>query len=468
MKKAVSILLILILIFTLLISSAFAETPSYKYYSDVSSNDSCYDAVNYLYEHKVFNGYTLPTGTTLGTFVPENSITRGQIAVLLWRMLNCPQPSGTLMDFNDCDENAYYYEAIRWASSSNVGIINGYGDGSFAPNVSITHQAACILLYRFACHCGYASNSAAAQQNYINIFNSSSLTNKSSFAENIKASAGWAYSYGIIDNNVVPAAFVSRGTAAEYIYSLYTTFQNKYGLAVVNTHNMSYVAPCGEGMKNLFVHYGATGAISKQDITKATFHNEMANAFSNAKALDICYLYVASHGSTSGLALFTDTYLSPDFLRTEIDRFNGTFVVLISGCHTGTYISEDSDGNSDVFDANLFVSGIYDDSLNLNYSEDLRDSKRIKVICSSRKDELSYSTNRLATNYWCLGAGYNYITNEFVSLYADSNSDGRISLSELCSYSYEQVNAQLSDYGYIQTVICYPQNDSFIIFENHY
>lgn len=454
----------------LLLGSALADTPTYKYYSDVSSADSYYDAVNYLHEHDVFNGYTLPDGDTLGTFRPNESLTRGQFAILLWRMLNKPQPSGTSLTFTDCVPGAYYYDAVMRASSSNVAIINGYGDGTFAPDNYITQQTACLMLYRFACHCGYASNSETAQQEYIDIFNSSNLTYKSNFANNTRAGAGWAYDNNMLQTNLVPTSYVTRGGAAEYIYAFYTQFQNKYGLAVVNTNNMSYVAPCGVAMKNLFVHYGASSAISQQDITKATFHDQMSAAFANAKALDICYLYIASHGSEDGLALFTDynSTLTPEFLRGEIDRFNGTFVVFISGCHTGTYISEENvealESSADVFDAQAFVNAIYDDSLDVDYSEDLRDSNRIKVICSSRQDEASYSTDRFATNYWCLGSGYDYRANRFVTLYADENGDGRISLDELYSYSYEQIRTNLVNH--IQTVVCYPQDDSFIIFES--
>lgn len=391
------------------------------------------------------------------------------MAIVFWRMLNRPQPSGTSMTFSDVSQGAYYYDAIAWASSSNVGIVNGYGGGLFKPNDPITYQTACIMLYRFACHCGYSSNSNSAQQQYINILNNSTLINKNNFTTPSKASAGWAYSNGFLSDSVVPSAQLPRGAAADYIYHFYIKFQNKYGLAVVNTDNMSYVAPCGTGMKNLFNHYGATGASAKQDLSSAQFHNEMTNAFFRAKGLDICYLYIASHGGVNGLGLFTNGVLTPTTLRSEIDRFSGTFVVFVSGCHSGTYISEENGSSQeieDVFDAAAFMNGIYDSSLDLNYSEDLRDSKRIKVLCSSRKSELSYSTNRFATNYWCMGAGYNYQSNQFITLYADKNSDGRISLNELYEYSRDQILTNLT--GHIQTVVTHPQNDSFIIFESGY
>lgn len=469
LKRFMCTIIVIALLITQFAFSVVADEPEHKYYSDVSSADYYYDATNYLYDHDILKGYTLPTSTTLGIFRPNVIINRGQMAIAFWRMLNKPQPSGTSMTFSDVSQGAYYYDAIAWASSSNVGIVQGYENGLFKPNDPITNQTACIMLYRFACHCGYSSNSSSEQQQYINILNNSTLVNRNDFSNPSKAAAGWAYSHGFLSNSVVPSAQASRGAVADYIYHFYIEFQNKYGLAVVNTDNMSYVAACGTGMKNLFKHYGATSASAKQDLSSSQFHNEMTNAFSSAKGLDICYLYIASHGGTSGLGLFTNGVLSPTTLRGEIDRFNGTFVVFISGCHSGTYISEENGSSQeieDVFDATAFMNGIYDSSLDLDYSEDLRDSKRIKVLCSSRESELSYSTDRFATNYWCMGAGYNYRSNQFTTLYADENSDGRISLNELYEYSHDQILTNLT--SHIQTVVCHPNNDSFIIFESSY
>lgn len=89
-----------------------------------------------------------------------------------------------------------------------------------------------------------------------------------------------------------------------------------------------------------------------------------------------------------------------------------------------------------------------------------------KVLCSSEKDESSYSTNKYATRYWCLGSGYDYMTNPavFTTLYADTNSDSRVSLNELYKYSHDKILASNLD----QHVVCCPELDNFIIFESGY
>lgn len=529
MKRTISTLLIIMMLataFSVTSSAVDVESVQSRYYSDVYSTDSYYDAVNYLYEHGVVLGTSTVTSTQKGEFSPTASLTRGQIVTFLWRMLNEPKPNGTVTTFSDCNAGTYYYNAVRWASSSNVGIITGYEDGTFKPNQGVTQQETLTFLYRFACHCAYASNTASAKNGFIDIFNSSSLANKETFLKYSKPAVGWAYQNGFITNNSIKGKDpCNRGNAAEYIYKFYEKYQKKYGLAVVNTSDMDYVGKCAAAMQTLFKHYDASHSLSQTNITQSQFAKAMETAFSKAKALDICYLYCASHGSASGLALFSGTpsMLTPQYLRTQIDKYNGTFVVFVSGCHAGTFVSTsieedvtntteniavnavesfpipvtsgdldaimtnkdapstsslDADmttdastyGNSDepstdvedtdYFDANRFVYDLTRDEYTQE-SSDLRNGQRIKVLCSSRKDELSYSTDRLATYYWCLGSGYDYLNGRFVSIKADSNSDDRVSLNELYRYSYNKVVNEMPK----QHIVCYPQSDNFIIFE---
>lgn len=164
-----------------------AENVQSQYYSDVYSTDSWYDATNYLYEHDVLGGIIAPTDTQKGVFSPTSSLTRGQIVTILWRMLNEPNPDGSIVAFSDCSFGAYYYDAVRWASSSNVGIISGYEDNTFRPSRAITNQEMLTLLYKFACFCSYASNTASATNRFITAFNASSLTNKGTFSSYAKA-----------------------------------------------------------------------------------------------------------------------------------------------------------------------------------------------------------------------------------------------------------------------------------------
>ena len=471
--KKIAIILVITLCFGLMAPLASATGAESRYYSDVYLTDSYHDAVIYLYEHELMTGTTGATDTVKALFSPNNALLRGQIVAILWRMLNRANPNGTVTYYDDCDPDHFFYDAVLWASSSNVGVINGHSDGTFRPFDVVVQEQLLAMLYRFACHCGYASNTSTVQNYYIRIFNNSSLRNKTSFSDYAKAAVGWACDTGVLTNNDVNGLDpCSRADIAEYIYTFYQLFQKKYGLSVINTDGMAWVIPCGPAMQTLFTHYGASPAIDMKDITSAEFEAAMQSAFGNAKGLDICYLYCASHGSTSGLGLFTGSphTLTPTRLRELIDQYNGTFVVFVSGCYSGTYISTGTESNEadsdDVFDADSFVAALLTNTDDYEVESDLRNGERIKVLCSSMKNEKSYATDRFATNYWCLGSGYNKATNTFGSLYADENNDFRVSLYELYSYSHDEIKDNLIDHT--QTVVVYPENDNYIIFESDY
>lgn len=491
MKKYICLFLAAVVLLTVVPLSSQAASAQSRYYSDVYTSDSYYDAAMYLFEHDIMQGTSAVTSTSKGKFSPGATLTRGQVVTILWRMLNKPEPSGAVTAFTDCSSSSYYYDAVRWASSSNVGLANGYSDGTFKPGNPVTNQEELTFLYRFACYCTYASDTTTAQNSYISIFNNSDLTNKISFKSYAKPAVGWAYYNGFItDKDLDGCGACTRSTTAENAYGLYKKYQKKYGLSVVNTKNMSYVEDCGVAMQTLFKHYGASNTLYKKNLLQGQFVDAMESAFSAAKPLDICYLYCASHGDEGGLLLFNSASprLTPEFLRNQIDNYKGTFVVFISGCHTGTYVSTgihdqapmatdnmtntrvgdqiNSAEDADSFDPYSFVALLVDPDSNGSLPEgsDLRFGQRIKVLCSSRKDEVSYDTSRYATKFWCLGSGYDLQNKVFTSLYADSNNDTRVSLYELYNYSYHEVCADFPE----QHIVGYPYPDTFIIFEDSY
>lgn len=473
MKKLMCMLLLMVMLVTIATPVANAAAVQSRYYSDVYTTSSYHDAAIYLYEHGIMEGTQAATGAQKGLFSPNMSLSRGQLVTILWRMVNQPESSGTDSAFSDVSASSYYYDAVHWASSAEVGITNGYEDGTFKPARVVTQQEALTFLYRFTVYCQYVLDTM--ETTYVNAFTAAPLTNKSTFQNYAKAAVGWAYQNGFLPNNNIKGTDeCKRSHTAEYAYQLYMTYQKKYGLAVVNTHNMDYVEPCGPAMQTLFQHYGATDAVALRNVTKSRFVSTMEMVFSEAKPLDICYLYCASHGGETGLQLFTgseDTLL-PSYLRIQIEKYYGTFVILISGCHSGTYIKQGND--SDFFDSERFVHvlTVEEDSSTQIMNEigttakyNLRDSHRMKVICSSEWNQTSYNTSAYATKYWCLGCGYRIVEEDFTTLHADINNDLRVSLSELHSYASYEVSSELAGTGKEQTMVCYPSDDAFIIFE---
>ena len=110
-------------------------------FADVAETAWYYDGVRYAYEHG------LMTGTSETTFNPDGATSRAMLAAILWRLEGSPVVNYA-MDFADVEEGQWYTEAIRWAASE--GIVTGYGDGTFGTNDSITREQFAVMLYRYA------------------------------------------------------------------------------------------------------------------------------------------------------------------------------------------------------------------------------------------------------------------------------------------------------------------------------
>jgi hypothetical protein len=109
-----------------------------KAFADVATDAWYSDGVKFTSSHELFQG------TDDGGFAPEMSMTRGMLATVLHRLENAPTATGEL--FADVAGDAYYAEAIIWASANSI--VNGTGDG-FAPDTEINREQLAVMLYRY-------------------------------------------------------------------------------------------------------------------------------------------------------------------------------------------------------------------------------------------------------------------------------------------------------------------------------
>ena len=80
---------------------------------------------------------------------PDGSITREQLATMLWRYAGSPAAeAGFLSRFADAASvSGYAADAMRWAVST--GLIGGMGDGTLAPRGNATRAQVATILMRF-------------------------------------------------------------------------------------------------------------------------------------------------------------------------------------------------------------------------------------------------------------------------------------------------------------------------------
>ena len=97
------------------------------------------EPVGWLYE----SGLT--TGVSPLSFQPQQSITRGDFAVLLWRYAGAPQV-GTSIPFTDVDR-PYQRNAIAWLASEDI--TTGTTPTTFEPDGVVSRAEAATFLYRF-------------------------------------------------------------------------------------------------------------------------------------------------------------------------------------------------------------------------------------------------------------------------------------------------------------------------------
>jgi hypothetical protein len=81
-----------------------------------------------------------------GTFKPEGSLTRAEAATIFYRLLVDNTTTKTA-SFSDVKAGQWYYTAVTTLAGK--GIIAGYPDGTFKPNASVTRAEFCAMAARF-------------------------------------------------------------------------------------------------------------------------------------------------------------------------------------------------------------------------------------------------------------------------------------------------------------------------------
>lgn len=103
------------------------------------------EAVRYVYTHNMM------AGTSGTTFVPTKSLTRAEVAQVLYNIEDQPEVNGTT---SFADSAAHWAKTpIAWAEQT--GVVDGYEDGTFRPENAVTRQEFAQMMYNYAKYKGY-------------------------------------------------------------------------------------------------------------------------------------------------------------------------------------------------------------------------------------------------------------------------------------------------------------------------
>lgn len=172
------------------------EAFSIKTFTDIIDSSWYHEGVRYCIEAGLMDGL----GN--GIFAPKATLSRGMLAQILYKAARQPSVSenGT---FNDVTSNAWYANAVTWANEN--GIIYGYENGTFCPDIPVTREQFAAMLWRYA---GSPASTAS-----LNIFTDS--TNIGAWAVD---GLRWAVEQGIIagkgDGTLDPHSTATRAEAA--------------------------------------------------------------------------------------------------------------------------------------------------------------------------------------------------------------------------------------------------------------
>lgn len=145
-KKLLSALLAVVLLFGMIPASAGAANVTD--FTDVKPGAWYYGAVSYATDRGLFQG------TSNTTFSPDTPMSRGMFVTVLGRFGDIPKDySSTKATFTDTNAGDYFYPYASWACD--IGVVSGVGDNRFAPHDSVTREQMAVMLYRFAAKAGY-------------------------------------------------------------------------------------------------------------------------------------------------------------------------------------------------------------------------------------------------------------------------------------------------------------------------
>ena len=142
MRRLTAALLAAFLSLGLLAQSALGTEEDF---TDVPANDWCHEAVQDISKRGLMRG------TGEDQFNPGGSVTRGMVAVILYRLEGDPEVE-VENSFPDVPAESWYAKGVTWACQK--GFFNGYEDGTFGPEDQVTREQLATVFFRYGASLG--------------------------------------------------------------------------------------------------------------------------------------------------------------------------------------------------------------------------------------------------------------------------------------------------------------------------
>ncbi len=179
------------------------------YFDDVTENDWFDEASWYCAAHGLIQG------TGHRQFDGHIGTNRAMLVTVLYRLANSTDALESI--FDDVESGKWYSEAIGWAAHNKI--VEGYGNGKFGPDDTLTREQMVAVLYRYSMFMKYD----VSKLNSLNTF-----TDADAISEWALQAMKWAAGNGIVEgigNDLIsPETGATRAQFAAMMQRYITTF----------------------------------------------------------------------------------------------------------------------------------------------------------------------------------------------------------------------------------------------------
>lgn len=181
-----------------------------------AANDLFTDLGKAAWAREAINGLAaagIVNGKSDTEFAPNDTVTRAEFAKMLMGVFGLDSGAYRTSSFGDVSTDAWYFNSVETAY--NLGIINGIGNGQFAPNALITRQDMAVMVVRAANVCGV---SLPEVEEGITFADNASISDYAKTPVSTLQKANVIN--GVLDTTFAPLDNATRAQAAQILYNV--------------------------------------------------------------------------------------------------------------------------------------------------------------------------------------------------------------------------------------------------------
>ena len=177
-------------------------------FTDIAYDEWYHEGVDWVVSAGLMSGY----GNDPTKFGPADSLSRAQLAQIIWNRAGKPQADLTVLSaFSDCPRDEFFSQAVAWCVQR--GYMTGYENGTFGPADNMTREQLATTLWRMS---GYPASGADL----------SGYPDAAGVSQFAQTAMRWAVSEGAITGQgstgrLDPQGKLERGQAATILMRLY-------------------------------------------------------------------------------------------------------------------------------------------------------------------------------------------------------------------------------------------------------